>query len=215
MNPAIIAYHLSFLLCALYAIWVIWTDGIQWRNAIGIYLIIITIAELVILYAILVLEIENHVVTLVYKTAFLLTFLFVALLYYFELFAAGKSILVVLMVVTIILLLFTGDLLNNTFSATFGASISLYIMALCVIWYINKIEDVSEKSIFIDPFFWYTTGLFMWSSLFLLRILPAQFLQFRDKEFLKMLQHLNLGINVISNILYAVGLNCSRKKTQG
>lgn len=177
----------------------------------GIFIIIITISELGILLAMKKGVLNNLQIALLYKGIFLFILFFVCSLYTFVQRSFYKKILLVLFIVLIGFLLFSGQLLNKTFDTTFGVSISLFILLVCLLWYVHKIQEVSAASIFADPFFWYSTGLFLWASVFLLRILPAQFLQFRDKEFLRLLQNLNFGVNIISNILFAIGLFKSHK----
>src|SRR5690606_13867749 len=123
-----------------------------------------------------------------------------------------RYIVMLFAMAAIITLSVYGDLFTGSFSTTFGVINSVLVISICLIWYIHKVSLVDETMIYTDPFFWYTTGLFLWASVFLLRILPAQFLRFRDGQFLSLLHALNLGVNIISNALFIMGLKMANKQ---
>lgn len=211
MDLLISAYNLSFIICSLYAIFVFIKNGIKWNNVFGMYIIVMAIVEVVILFLIKNTNIERNTIALIYKIVFLFTYLCVLIIYINIQLPIFKKLSLSIGLLTLLFLIFSGELTHTYFNTTYGVSISLFIIIICLIWYINKIADVSSLSIFSDPFFWFTTGLFLWSAVFLLRILPAEFIQNKDENFMNLLRILNYVVNLVSNTLFFVGLYKSKQ----
>lgn len=212
MSLLLVLYYVSFIGCSIYSVYSLFKNGLKQSNAIGVLLIVVTIVECLILLGEYTQKITNDTLALAYKLVFLITAFFFACLYAIRLRGFHRFLVLIFIACTIAILLFSGNLTTTTFDTSFGIINSVFVIAVCLVWYIYKVSIVDEALIYSDPYFWYTTAMFMWSSVFLLRILPAQFLQFRDQQFLTLLHSLNLGVNVISNLLFFIGLRAATTK---
>ncbi|WP_143884917.1 hypothetical protein [Chryseobacterium binzhouense] len=88
---------------------------------------------------------------------------------------------------------------------------ALIYVALAITWFFKQIKNTDEILIYKKVNFWLSSGLLLWSTIYIFRILPAYFFAKEDHYFLKnTLNEIYQTSVIITYILFFRGLICKR-----
>lgn len=86
----------------------------------------------------------------------------------------------------------------------------LYIL-LTLNWFYKQIKDTDQFLIYKKLNFWLSTGLLLWSSVYIFRILPAYFFAHEDLSFLKdTINKIYQSTVILSYLIILKGLFCKQ-----
>lgn len=77
-------------------------------------------------------------------------------------------------------------------------------------WMIQQIRNPNEVSIYNKQEFWFCVGLLLWSTVFIMRVIPSQFFADADINFLYSINHFYQGATIFSYIIFLKGLFCEK-----
>lgn len=87
---------------------------------------------------------------------------------------------------------------------------SFIYMYLSLNWLILQIQIPDKTAIYHKITFWVSTSILLWSVVFLMRMIPAYFLDNNDKNFLGTLSSMYQTITIFSYLLFLKGLFCKK-----
>lgn len=87
---------------------------------------------------------------------------------------------------------------------------SLIYVFFSLEWLRLQINNPDETFIYNKQQFWICTGLLFWSTIFLMRIIPALFFAESDELFFSQINLVYQGITIFSYILFLKGLFCKQ-----
>ncbi|SHL59784.1 hypothetical protein SAMN05444360_10314 [Chryseobacterium carnipullorum] len=85
---------------------------------------------------------------------------------------------------------------------------SFVYVFLSLEWMIQQIKNPNEISIYNKQKFWFCAGLLLWSSIFLMRIVPSLFFAEKDMIFFQGINHFYQGITIFCYTLFLRGIFC-------
>ncbi len=103
------------------------------------------------------------------------------------------------------LILLIPDLKINT--NIFKSFVFIY---LSIDWFVNQIKKPNEAVIYHKMSFWASSSILLWSTIFIIRIIPGQFFADIDLNFLKLIDRLYQIITIISYLFILKGLFCKQ-----
>jgi len=143
----------------------------------------------------------NVKVGLQYNLYFIFCILFFSF-YFLKLFSGtAKRILLVTAISSLGYILIQTNFSGEDFDHKIGITITLFYIAISLLWFYYKISFFNERKITDDPTFWISTALLMWSCFFLFRVTPMFYFAKEDREFLNFLK---LGQNFINMGMYVM-----------
>lgn len=128
--------------------------------------------------------------------------------YYQKEFFDRKFYKIFLIVISIIsfLLFFKQSILNintNIFK-------SFVFIFLSIDWFVNQIRKPDEILIYRKIMFWISSSILLWSTIFIIRVIPGQFFAELDMGFLKLINYLYQIVTILSYLIFLKGLFCKQ-----
>ncbi|UKB84453.1 hypothetical protein LF887_02025 [Chryseobacterium sp. MEBOG06] len=117
-----------------------------------------------------------------------------------------KHVFTVFFLCSIIYILIFTNFYSTDFDSRLGICLVTYYIIVSLFWYYQKLNTKVISKITVDPNFWVSTALLLWSSFSLFRIIPMYFLEIEDKVFLGQLKFVLNLINGITYFLFYVAL---------
>lgn len=128
--------------------------------------------------------------------------------YFYKEFLDRKIYRILLTIISLINfgLLFKPDILKidtNIFK-------SFVFIFLSIDWFVNQIRKPDETLIYQKMTFWISSSILLWSTIFIIRVIPGQFFAELDMDFLLLINHLYQIITIISYLLFLKSLFCKQ-----
>lgn len=128
--------------------------------------------------------------------------------YFYKEFLDRKIYRILLTIISLINfgLLFKPDILKidtNIFK-------SFVFIFLSIDWFINQVKKPDEAVIYHKMTFWISSSILLWSTVFIIRIIPGQFFADIDLNFLKLIDRFYQIITIISYLFILKGLFCKQ-----
>lgn len=79
-------------------------------------------------------------------------------------------------------------------------------ITLSFLWFFQKINNVDTKNIIDDPNFWISSGLLLWSTFFIFRVVPMYLFDKLDKDFLNSVITIFNFINCVMYFMFYISL---------
>lgn len=148
----------------------------------------------------------NVKVGLQYNLYFIFCVLFFSF-YFLKLFSGtAKRILLVTAISSLGYILIQTNFSGKDFDHKIGITITLFYIAISLLWFYYKISFSNERKITDDPTFWISTALLMWSCFFLFRVTPMFYFAKEDGEFLNFLKVGQYFINIGMYVMFYISL---------
>lgn len=77
-------------------------------------------------------------------------------------------------------------------------------------WMMWQIKNPNEISIYNKQKFWFCAGLLLWSTVFLMRIIPSLFFAEKDSVFFQGINYFYQGITIFCYVLFLRGIFCRK-----
>lgn len=77
-------------------------------------------------------------------------------------------------------------------------------------WFTQQIKNPDETSIYDKQRFWFCLGLLLWSTVFIMRVIPSHFFANDDINFLVSVNYFYQGATIFSYIIFFIGLFCKK-----
>lgn len=87
---------------------------------------------------------------------------------------------------------------------------SFVFIFLSIDWFVNQIRKPDETLIYQKMTFWISSSILLWSTIFIIRVIPGQFFAELDMDFLLLINHLYQIITIISYLLFLKSLFCKQ-----
>lgn len=87
---------------------------------------------------------------------------------------------------------------------------SFVFIFLSIDWFINQVKKPDEAVIYHKMTFWISSSILLWSTVFIIRIIPGQFFADIDLNFLKLIDRFYQIITIISYLFILKGLFCKQ-----
>jgi len=116
------------------------------------------------------------------------------------------KILLILMSIVRFLLFFKNNILNidtNIFK-------SFLFIFLSIDWFTNQIRKPNETLIYQKMTFWVSSSILLWSTIFIIRVIPGQFFAKLDIDFLRLINQFYQIVTIFSYLIFLRGLFCKR-----
>lgn len=116
------------------------------------------------------------------------------------------KILLILMSIVSFLLFFKQNILNidtNIFK-------SFLFIFLSIDWFTNQIRKPNETLIYQKMTFWIASSILLWSTIFIIRVIPGQFFAKLDIDFLRLINQFYQIVTIFSYLIFLRGLFCKR-----
>lgn len=117
-----------------------------------------------------------------------------------------KQVFRIFFLCSVIYILIFTNFYSTNFDSRLGVCLVIYYISVSLFWYCQKLNTKEISKITVDPNFWISTALLLWSSFSLFRIIPMYFLEIEDKLFLGQLKFVLNLINAITYFLFYVAL---------
>ena len=112
-----------------------------------------------------------------------------------------------------LVLLSTGIYFNldsEHFSISLGILMSLIYISLTLIWFFGQLQNSDEDPLFKKQFFWISSALLIWSVFFIFRLIPMNYFNIHDHQFLQTLNLIFQLITIFTYILFLKALSCKK-----
>lgn len=87
---------------------------------------------------------------------------------------------------------------------------SFVFIFLSIYWFVNQIRKPDETLIYHKMTFWISSSILLWSTIFIIRVIPGQFFADLDMDFLRLVNHLYQMTTIASYLLILKGLFCKQ-----
>lgn len=87
-----------------------------------------------------------------------------------------------------------------------GLTCSIFFIFNSILWFSQKLKSEIIEKISSIPYFWISTGLLLWSTFFIFRIIPMFYFSEIDPEFSDFLINMMHCINIIMYFLFYIAL---------
>lgn len=194
-----IVYQLALLITVIKSAILGREQSFSAQNFLFIYLFISLIIEF---YAFATFFINPDCkIGLLYNIYFMVILLFFYFFYSRELIEYQKKISLFIFIIALVYILFFSGFYLENFDPKVGVSFALFCVINSILWFLQILNQVNEKKIQDNPYFWISSGLLLWSVLFIFRVIPMYLFDAADKEFLSFLK---LILNIVNIILYTI-----------
>ena len=138
--------------------------------------------------------------------------LFYIFYFFFFYFRIGRRkiitvISVVAFLVSFFIIIFSPD--NETYNIKAGISLSVFYILISLQWFFDNFQKTDLK-IHLKIGFWISSSLLLWGVIFIFRIIPMQFLNIKDKEFLSVITQLYQSFTILSYAIFFIGILISK-----
>ena len=116
------------------------------------------------------------------------------------------------MAITIVAMIFFTDFFHFYYDNKNGFFCSIFFLVNSTFWFYQKLKSDEIIKISDTPYFWISTGLLLWSTVFLFRIIPIYY--FKDDDFQDILKAFVNAVNIIMYLLFYIALIKFDKKSK-
>lgn len=81
---------------------------------------------------------------------------------------------------------------------------------LSITWFVNQIKDPNEVLIYKKMTFWVSFSILLWSTIFIIRVIPAHFFSELDPIFLQVINNIYQTTTIVSYLIFLRGLFCKQ-----
>lgn len=85
---------------------------------------------------------------------------------------------------------------------------SFVFILLSIDWFVNQIRKPDETLIYKKMTFWISSSILLWSTIFIIRVIPGHFFAELDIEFLKLINDLYQIVTIFSYLILLKGIFC-------
>lgn len=87
---------------------------------------------------------------------------------------------------------------------------SFVFIFLSIYWFAHQIKNPNDILIYKKMTFWISFSILLWSTVFIIRVVPAHFFAELDEEFLKFVNIIYQWTTILSYLLFFRALCCSK-----
>jgi len=87
---------------------------------------------------------------------------------------------------------------------------SFVFIFLSIDWFVNQISKPNETLIYNKMTFWISSSILLWSTVFIIRVIPGQFFAELDMDFLNLINHLYQIVTIASYLIFLKGIFCKQ-----
>lgn len=99
-------------------------------------------------------------------------------------------------------------LISNPYDIRFVMILILSFIFLPFLWFYKEIKEVKQDKIISKNLFWVSSGLIIWVSFFIFKMIPLYFLFIQDKQFLLEIDLIFQYVNIIFYLILLKSLFC-------
>lgn len=196
-----IFYYVIILLLALKSIFFTKRIDFAIQSFLGVYIIVTAILEM---YCLVIFKIDNKAIIGFWYNIYCFFCILFFRYYYRNIFKNRFSNII--FISSILFYLIFTKFYSKEFDIKIGILISLYYIFCSLVWFYKKISSINEAPITNDPDFWVSTGILMWSSFFIFRVIPMFFLRENDQQFLDVLRTIQNFINILMYLMFFIAM---------
>ena len=97
----------------------------------------------------------------------------------------------------------------ESYNINAGISLSIFYILISLLWFYTNFQKTNRK-IHHKLGFWVSSSLLLWGVAFIFRIIPMQFFNIKDKEFLLVITQLYQSFTILSYVIFLVGILYSK-----
>jgi hypothetical protein len=87
---------------------------------------------------------------------------------------------------------------------------SFVFIFLSIDWFVNQIKKPNEVEIYHKMTFWIASSILLWSTIFIIRVIPAHFFAELDMNFLRSINYFYQITTIVSYVIFLKGLFCKQ-----
>lgn len=87
---------------------------------------------------------------------------------------------------------------------------SFVFIFLSIDWFVSQIKKPNEALIYHKMTFWISSSILLWSTIFIIRVIPGHFFAELDMDFLQLINYFYQITTIISYLLIFKGLFCKQ-----
>ena len=139
----------------------------------------------------------------------ILVYIFYFSFYYFK--KVNKKLLIAISAISFAVSFYFVFLSNHfvNYNINAGISLSIFYILLSLQWFFTHFNKTDRK-IQQKMGFWISFSLLLWAVAFIFRIIPMQFFNIKDKEFLLVITQIYQSFTIFSYVIFLVGLLFSK-----
>ena len=139
----------------------------------------------------------------------ILVYIFYFSFYYFK--KVNKKLLIAISAISFAVSFYFVFLSNHfvNYNINAGISLSIFYILLSLQWFFTHFNKIDRK-IQQKMGFWISFSLLLWAVAFIFRIIPMQFFNIKDKEFLLVITQIYQSFTISSYVIFLVGLLFSK-----
>ena len=139
----------------------------------------------------------------------ILVYIFYFSFYYFK--KVNKKLLIAISAISFAVSFYFVFLSNHfeNYNINAGISLSFFYILLSLQWFFTHFNKADRK-IQQKMGFWISFSLLLWAVAFIFRIIPMQFFNIKDKEFLLVITQIYQSFTIFSYVIFLVGLLFSK-----
>ncbi|MEZ5045741.1 MAG: hypothetical protein R2831_01990 [Chitinophagaceae bacterium] len=119
----------------------------------------------------------------------------------------GQAFHITIFIITLLsIIIFSISKGLEQFNISSAIAYSFLIILFALQWFFNQINKPNEYAIQHKQGFWVSFGLLLWSSFLFFRIIPMYYFNTKDVLFLEWLQYIYNTINILTYILFSLGI---------
>lgn len=188
-----ISYLIVIFLCLAFSI----INKVARQRFLYLYFLVVFVSEILIYLGVFDGSIYKYT-----KVFYILFFIF----YFKELFNLKYNRYILLFIIVSCLLI-----KNNIGSENVLPVMQSFVYVfLSLEWMIQQIRKPNEISIYNKQEFWFCVGLLLWSTIFLMRIIPSLFFAEKDSIFFQGINYFYQGVTIFCYVLFLRGVFCKR-----
>lgn len=143
-----------------------------------------------------------------YETSNSIHILFMCGYFYRELADRKLNKLVFIIISVLSLCLIITD--HNLFGINTDIFKSFTFIFLSISWFVNQIKNPNETVIYKKMTFWISSSILLWSTIFIIRVIPGKFFAELDMDFLKLINQMYQIVTIFSYLIFLKSLFCKK-----
>lgn len=169
------------------------------QRLLWIYFIFILLSEILVFTQVL----ENSL----YNKANCIHIIFLSWYFYNEYFKRKfyKILLIIIFIISFVLLF--EQIIIKIDTNIFKSFVFIF---LSIDWFVSQIKKPNEALIYHKMTFWISSSILLWSTIFIIRVIPGHFFAELDMDFLQLINYFYQITTIISYLLIFKGLFCKQ-----
>lgn len=143
-----------------------------------------------------------------YETANSIHILFMCWYFYRELADRKLNKLVFIIISVLSSYLIITD--HNLFGINTDIFKSFTFIFLSISWFVNQIKNPNKTVIYEKMTFWISSSILLWSTIFIIRVIPGRFFAVLDMDFLKLINQMYQIVTIFSYLIFLKSLFCKK-----